>query len=176
MTDPPNWKALRRKCRPNRILVELVGESPPAGLSFFYLADSNLFRYTEGAFGDVFGGDVPRGVDFLRYFQNLGFYLDDLCEFPVNGLERSERREARKTGVAPLAARLRCKQPRAIVSVMAGVVGDVREAVRIAGLAEVPFYSLPFPAQGHQREYQSGLSTLLLELSDASVLGVRPWT
>ncbi len=42
--------ALRRRFRPSQIAVLLVGESPPAGDTFFYDGDSNLFCHTWKAF------------------------------------------------------------------------------------------------------------------------------
>ena len=46
---------LRRRYRPETVRALFVGESPPAGGTFFYAANSNLYRFTEQAFRAALG-------------------------------------------------------------------------------------------------------------------------
>jgi hypothetical protein len=137
-----------------------VGESPPANGTFFYLQDSNLYRYTLEAFELVyakFGSDQQ----FLAWFCEHGYYLVDLCQTPVNHLEKRERRAARRAAVDELAGVLRDLRPERIVIVVKAIEGEVRAAVGAAGLETVPMSAVPFPAQGNQRRYVEQLAGLL---------------
>jgi len=73
---------LRRKYRPDKIRFLIIGESPPHKGTFFYKKDSLLFKATLAAFEIVF--PKVNQVDVLDQFQQMGFYLDDLCEEPVD--------------------------------------------------------------------------------------------
>jgi hypothetical protein len=44
---------------------------------------------------------------------------------------------------------------------MKGIAESVAQALRRASLETVPCYVLPFPAQGHEREYVSVLQDLM---------------
>lgn len=83
---------LRLALKPDTIKVLFVGESAPAGGTFFYKADSNLYRYTREAFSVAFGLTCASGRDFFDLFKAHGFYLDDLCDTPVNDLSKTLRR------------------------------------------------------------------------------------
>jgi hypothetical protein len=109
---------LRQSYRPDRIRVLFIGESPPAGGTFFYKVDSNLARYTQQAFSQAFERQFDSGEAFLRFFKALGCYLDDLCLTPLNRLDRRERKRHRTAGVDLLAERIRTASPQVVVSVM----------------------------------------------------------
>ena len=106
------------------------------------------------------------GKDFLQFFKLKGCYLDDLYPTPINDIKLKDvRKQRRKEGVAPLAVRMKTYEPHAIISVMRGkesIEPDVLEARNLADLSSVQFYSLPFPAQGHQRCYVAELTNILL--------------
>lgn len=87
---------LRRQYRPDNVRVLMVGESPPVGGTFFYAANSNLFRHTKAAFEKALRRTWSPDEAFLQFFSREGFFLDDLCLHPVNGLPNAERRRARK--------------------------------------------------------------------------------
>jgi hypothetical protein len=53
---------------------------------------------------------------------------------------------------------------------MLGIEQQVRCAMDRAGLGQLPFYSLPFPACSHQEEYVQGLVAALDELGDQGIL------
>jgi hypothetical protein len=69
---------LRLYYRPPEVRVLFVGESPPAGGTFFYAADSGLYRATRDAFYEA----IPeaRSGKFLERFAAYGCYLEDLCQ------------------------------------------------------------------------------------------------
>jgi hypothetical protein len=163
-------QALREQYRPEIIRVLFVGESPPAGGTFFYQGDSNLARYTQAAFSRIYGKEFETGESFLRSFQLLGCYLEDLCLEPVNHLSKSERKRARSDNVPGLSVRLRESAPEALVVVMKAITPHVQQAASQAGLADVAFYSLPFPALGNQHRYTSELASVLNDLRDADIL------
>lgn len=151
------YEILRMGFRPRRIKVLFIGESRPVNRKFFYRGDSRLATYTREAMGDERGSLST----FLKRFQSLGCFLLDLCSEPVNGLPPSERRNARKHGVQTLGEKLQHIQPLVIIVVMKGIEESVTQALRLANLETVPRYVLPFPAQGHEREYVSTLQDLM---------------
>jgi hypothetical protein len=168
--DIDQLQEIRERYWPAPIRVLFVGESPPAGGTFFYRGDSNLARYTRAAFSNVYGEEFETGESFLRFFQSLGCYLDDLCLDPVNHLSKSERKRARSRHVPGLGVRLREIAPEAIVVVMKEISPHVQLAASQAGLTDVVYYSLPFPALGNQHRYTSKLVGVLRELKDADIL------
>jgi hypothetical protein len=153
------YEILRMEFRPPRTKVLFIGESRPDNGTFFYRGDSRLARYTREAMGD----EHDSLSIFLERFQSLGCFLLDLCSEPVNGLPPSERRDARERGVKALGEKLKDIQPFAIIVVMKAIAESVAQALLQVNL-EVPRYVLPFPAQGHEREYVSGLRDLVSQL------------
>jgi hypothetical protein len=70
--------------------VLFLGESPPAGGTFFYYANSKLYDATR----EAFEAGIPalrRTDDFLDAFKRLGCYLEDLSPVPVNHLDLKDR-------------------------------------------------------------------------------------
>ena len=171
---PLEAETLRRKHRPSDIRVLFVGESPPAGGTFFYAANSNLFRAMASVFAEVFGRQVPTGAGFLEFFERAGCYLDDLCLEHVNRMSAPDRRRARKAGEKSLAARLVAYKPSVVVAVPMSVRPHVERAVAQACPARVPVNSVPFPAMGHQQRFATELGALLRALSAENVLPIRP--
>jgi hypothetical protein len=162
---------LRQVYKPDGVRILFVGESPPAGQTFFYKGNSNLCRYTQEAFSAAFGTEYEDAGSFLIHFWRAGCYLDDLCLAPVNHLTKAERRAERKRGVGPLAERMAAMSPRVVVVVMKGIALHVQQAVKRAGLTGVPLRALPFPAMGHQAKYVAGLAQVLRDLRMVGVLG-----
>ena len=78
------FEILRSRYRPAAIKVLFVGESPPAGGTFFYLGNSILARHTQRAFQEVYRAKFTGPCEFLTAFAGLGCFLDDLCLSPVN--------------------------------------------------------------------------------------------
>jgi hypothetical protein len=143
----------------------LVGESSPAGGTHFYRANSNLYRATRDALREAFAlGDVPSGDEFLAWFRELGFWLVDLVDSPVDDLPTRERRSAVQNGRAALARTIRQVDPERIVAVMTGIGGDVRAAARLAAFDESRIDVLPFPLYRGRSQYVSHLAAIVHDL------------
>jgi len=151
----------RNAYRPQYVKYLVVGESPPQGGRFFYQANSILFRQTQIAFSHVFGKACGDGVAFLQFFQEQGFYLDDLCLVPVNGLPDQDRIRKRLAGIGPLAERIKSYKPTKIIVVMKGIASEVGVACRVAGV-NPPDLVLPFPVRpAHQATFRGDLARFL---------------
>jgi hypothetical protein len=158
-------EALRKEHKPKPVCVAFVGESAPAGDTFFYAANSTLYYETRDAFERALPAN--RGSErFLERFEALGCYLDDLCLTPVNRLADDERRQRREEAVEPLAARLRDYAPEVVVAIgKTTAAPHVRSALRHADLAAIPFHIVSFPGRpehrvGFHREMDSILDSV----------------
>ena len=148
----------RRRYKPADIRVLFIGESPPAGGTFFYYANSNLFFATRQAFEAAIPA-LRKHEDFVAAFAALGCYLEDLSPVPVNDLsltdpaQKRERRELRRNGIPPLARRMRPWSPAVVATVMLDMVntGDIDETMRRAGYSGVERADLPFPGRHRDR-------------------------
>lgn len=155
----------RQKYRPKNIKCLFVGESAPAGGTFFYFADSLLYRQTLTAFREVFGDKCGDGVAFLRFFMGQGFYLDDLCAIPVNHIkDKNERVRQRDLGVMPLGNRIKTYNPDKVAVVMKAIEPHVRQACIMAEVSQ-PCLVLPFPRPEHQRTFNQMLVRFLQSLA-----------
>ncbi|MBV8632566.1 MAG: hypothetical protein JOZ83_16690 [Silvibacterium sp.] len=165
-----NLEELRQQYHPDPIRVLFVGESRPAGGTFFYKGDSGLARYTKQAFQHAY--DLPElaMADYLSGFKAAGCYLDDLCLEPVNRMSASGRRAAWKRAVEPMANRLREYSPGLIVPMLRSIESRVRQAAEKAGLLDRMRPALPYPGMGFHSRYITQLSRLLVELREASIL------
>lgn len=167
--------ALRDRYRPSRIRVLFVGESPPAGGTFFYASNSKLYAATRTAF-ETGVPELLLGRDFLDDFQALGCYLDDLCLQPVNHLKgtpvlEAQREAERKRGEDSLASRIRAAHPMAVVVVMKGIVANVWSAMGAADVGDLPQHAFPFPGRPqHSEAYIAGLADHLRELREQGTL------
>jgi hypothetical protein len=117
---------LRRRFRPAWERLLFVGEAPPASGRFFYQADSGLYRAMRDAFITAFP-DLS-DANFLQSFQTLGCYLVDLCEKPVDRLNRQQRRKICEEGEIRLSRMLRQLQPEIVVTVVRSITANVRRA------------------------------------------------
>jgi len=165
-----NLEELRREYRPAQIKLLFIGESPPAGGTFFYKGDSGLARYTRLAFQRAYGLPDLAMADFLNSFKGAGCYLDDLCLEPVNRMGASDRRAAWKRAVDPMAKRLREYSPGLIVPILRSIETSVRQAAKRAGIVDHMSPALRYPGMGYHSRYVAELSRLLVELREASLL------
>jgi hypothetical protein len=53
---------------------------------------------------------------------------------------------------------------------MIGIANSVKRASAIAGANAIPRYILPFPAQGHERDYVAKLRSIVSCLEEEGVL------
>ena len=165
--DVARWEALRRRFRPSQIAVLLVGESPPKGDTFFYDGNSNLFWHTWKAFTMAIPS-VPNVGDFLNWFKAMGWYLTDLSPAPINNLSKTKRRELRVDGEPGLARFITESRPPVVIAVMLAIEENVRRAITQANYTPEAHY-LPFPAHGHQGEFERGLATIVRDLMKRTI-------
>jgi len=142
----------RYRFRPDIISTLFVGESAPAGGTFFYYGNGTLFREMKKVFGNQ--------NSFLEDFKRKGFYLDDLVLIPVNKLLKPERKKLRWDATEELADRLIAYQPKAVVVVMKAIVPMVREAIRKAGISIEPF-CVSHPAFGNSTRFRNGMTEII---------------
>lgn len=161
---------IRMAFRPPKTRVLFVGESPPAGGTFFYIGDSSLARYTQEGFSRAYGVDFKNTKEFLNSFMNNGFYLEDLCHIPVNNMDGSGRRRTQKESIEIFAERLKDIDPKAVVTILVSIKKHIEKALLIAGLSGTPHYVLPFPAMSHQQRYVVELSNVLHELHRKGII------
>jgi hypothetical protein len=154
---------LRLQFRPEKVTTLFVGESSPAGGTHFYLANSNLFRATREAFASAFGEEnVPDGPRFLHWFRELGCWLVDVADRPVNRLSGAERRAAVAGGVSGLSGIVRETGPQRIIAVKASIASVVRESAQHAGFSG-ELIELPFPVRQWRKEYVRRLAEALAQ-------------
>jgi hypothetical protein len=155
-----DFEVLRDRYRPDRIDVLLVGESRPAGGTFFYAANSNLFYATRAAFMAALG-PMPTGERFLEYLRDRGVWLYDIADQPVDRMVGRPRRDAVRSRVAHLTDLLKEERPRLVVAIKRDLAATVREAMREAELPLSRLQVLPFPLYQWRAEYVAGLARLV---------------
>jgi hypothetical protein len=164
--------AVRTRYRPTTTRLLFVGESSPAGGTHFYQADSNLYRATREAFGAALSVvDPPEGDAFLAWFQELGCWLVDLADHPVNRSSAGDRVHAVAAGIPALAETIRVTEPARILVVLRRIAPAVRRAARIAEFDDRAIDVLPFPTRQWRPVYVDQLAGIV-----ADVLGPRSST
>ena len=153
-------QTLRSRYRPRHVRVLLVGESPPVGGTFFYAANSNLYRYTRQAFVCAFEREWPTDESFLDFLRKFGFFLEDLCLEPINGMTKSDRRSARAEGEQSLTDRLVSMQPHYVAVTPKAIANHVTRSLASAGIDVQPAL-LPFPAMSWQADYVAAMAGFL---------------
>ena len=155
-----HFEGLRQRYRPDRIDILLVGESRPAGGTFFYAANSNLYYATHQAFQMALG-PMPAGADFLQLLRDRGIWLFDLANAPVDRMRGRPRRDAVQARVADLVVLLRESRPRLVVAIKKDLAPTVRQALEDAGLDADRLRVLPFPLYQWRTDYVRGLAALV---------------
>ena len=171
---------LRRKFRPADVRVLFVGESPPAAGTFFYAADSELYRATRGAFAAVLPA-CGASDSFLSCFAELGCYLEDLCPEPVNRLTNrtdgslQKRLQARRDCEPRLAKALTELRPQVVVVLLKGIAANVTRAATLAGDG-AERHTMTYPSRWHKHRlaYHRELVALLRALTRRGVLPTPP--
>lgn len=149
-----NIDQIRNKYKPDCIRILFVGESAPAGGTFFYNANSQAYHTIRSFFGK------DNDTCFLTWFKDQGFYLDDLVQRPINDTAQHERTAAWKAGIPDLAARIRSYHPQMVIAIVLKIRADVAEAARLSGTGAT-FHAVPFPGNGHQLKFKEAMSRIL---------------
>lgn len=166
---------LRLFYKPSRILLLLVGESPPPRRGFFYDADSpegQLSRNTRRVFEDVSGVEFANRRDFLSLFKRRGCYLHDLFGPRGKTILRTDRKE-REAAVEKLSDLLRQEKPKTTVSVLKRTSKLVTAAIERAQIATT-YRTLPYPTRNYAPQYRSGLAAILTSFSEAQDRAHQP--
>lgn len=158
--DPDEYERLRQQFRPKRIDILLVGESRPAGGTFFYRANSNLYYATHEAY-QVALGPMPSGDAFLSFLGERGVWLYDLADAPVDRMRGRPRRDAVRARVSDLVALLRESRPRVVVAIKKDLAATVRQALIDADLDAARLHVLPFPLYQWRQAYVRGLASII---------------
>jgi hypothetical protein len=135
---------LRRSFRPKKVRILFVGESPPASGRFFYRGNSGLYRAIREAFVKAFPN--LREADFLRSFRDLGCYLVDLCDLPVDRLSPKVRRKLCRAAEPRLAKSLRDLRPAIVIVVIRSIARNVQRSERLANWSG-RHVELPYPGR-----------------------------
>lgn len=146
----------RQTFRPERIAVLFVGESSPHGGTFFYDANSVLYRAMKELFESA--------KDFIAEFKAKGFFLDDLVQEPINHFKPALRDTYRLTAVPSLARRITDYKPAAIVVLMCAIEPMVSAAVRQSDVVDVPLYVTVFPGRFHRARFRKEMADILPKL------------
>lgn len=165
-------EAARQRFKPEQVRILFIGESAPAGGTFFYTMDSLLYDATQAAFRETVP-DLLTEQNFLQSFRALGCWLVDLCDRTVNRLPDDEREAARDAGVDRLAATLKAEAPSAIVNVMLAIGPWVDTAIADAGIGVRARFDLPFPRRGQEWRYIDELASALRSLRSRGILLAR---
>jgi len=156
---------LRLYYRPARIVLLLVGESPPPRKGFFYDAGSSdgpLSRNTRKVFEDFFEQRYPAKRDFLNDFQSKGCFLVDLFKVRGKTVPKATQQE-KAAAVAAMCSFIQDAKPRNVVSVLKRTSRLVEIAARGAKVP-VLHKPLPYPTRNSIKEYSSGLRLILSKL------------
>ena len=152
MASQTDLEKLRKSFKPQSIKALFVGESAPSGGTFFYLGNSNAYRYMKQAFGSP--------DDFLTWFKCRGLYLDDLVPFPIDNLQGSDRRRAQDEHVSDLADRIATHDPATVVSLLKKIDRPVQKALQASG-SEADYYCVHFPGNGQQNNFLADMREIL---------------
>ncbi|HWF32834.1 MAG TPA: hypothetical protein VG188_09775 [Solirubrobacteraceae bacterium] len=160
---------LRAEYRPAHGELELLllGESPPPGSGFFYLARSTIFTCTRRVL--VEQRDFPSDPGaFLRAFAAAGFFLDDFS--PRRGDQPASRPADAdvRASVARIADTIGAEAPRVVVGVLQRIERLVGEAVEQSQRPDTPWICLPFPnwrSDGTRKAFESALRRVIEDFS-----------
>jgi hypothetical protein len=158
MTALDNAEKLRQAYKPEKIDVLFVGEAVPSDNTFFYTANSPLYKYTKQAFEKVFPGTVFT----LEFFKEKNCYLFDLAG-PVGMMTYKGRITTVSEGIPLLAKIIIEKQPRYIISTKNANISAIVHANDKAGdpIPDKNIFDLPAPVFGSHHYYKSKLEKAL---------------
>ncbi len=158
---------LRLYYRPSRIILLLVGESPPPHKGFFYdptTTEGSLSRNTRKAFEEVFRVSYANRRDFLDQFKANRCYLFDLFKQRGKTIHKANKEE-RTVAIEELRILLLGEKPKILVSVLKRLIKPVEEAVKRAQI-QVHCKALPYPTRQYVKQYRSELTAILSENLD----------
>ena len=150
-------KVKRLEYKPKKIRYLLLGKSMPASGFFFYFENSDLYRYTKEIFLNNFSWEKEK---FLNYFMKNGFYLDDLCQEPIDDIDEAKKRKARKAYEQNLSIRIKEYKPLIVVSLIKSIERNVDNAILKSGL-NIPHIAITSPFRGRYLIYMDELDQVI---------------
>lgn len=147
---------LRARYRPPKVRVLFVGEAPPAGGTFFYRGDSQVFRYLREALQAHLG----HPSDFLSAFAERGYFLDDLVIEPVDRIPLKARAPIYRENVQLLADRMVAYDPEMIITILMRICPYVQDA-RCRARLNVLHHCVPFPGTGQQANFRRRMAEIV---------------
>ncbi len=163
----------REHYRPVPVKYLLIGESIPYDRNnnrFFYHKNSNLYYSTLEVFEEIFP-DLDDG-NFLDRFKEMGFYLEDLCEEPVNqykGVNEFKKIALRKLYEKELSEKIKEYNPELIIILLKSIAANVQNAQKMVNMS-IPFHVLKFLSQKYKEIYITYLKGLLTALKSSGAL------
>lgn len=140
-----------------------MAESPPESsdgeLRFFYNPEQerwdHMYRAVMSAVFPDFEYRPKEKDDWLRRFQERGYYLVDATDRPVNRLSSAERRSELKATVEAKLAEIKMlvTPDTPIILVKKNVFSAFNLRLRNAGYNVIHESFLPFPSHGHQARF-----------------------
>ena len=156
------YEMIRKQYAPERVRILFVGESRPRSDKFFYYENTFLYRYTKLAFQNA-------EINFsLEKFKELGCWLYDVCEAPVNGecVSKAKRKELIRAGLPKLDYIITQLKPEFVIVPKKGAMRDLifNFILQKGYIDGQNAFNLPFPNCGNQKKYQNQLSTILKQI------------
>ena len=168
------FKEISSQFRPKIIKVLFIGESPPAKERFFFFLAPNadLYNFTKQAFEIAFKDCAIDPNNFLNFFKNLGCFLDDLCENPINHLDDFTKDKKRIASISSLATRIKEYNPVVIIAIMKKIRNHITKAINISGIKPKHTFFLGYPTRKKEYidNYIYGLSEILKSLRTEKIL------
>ena len=164
------FERIRKKFKPKKIKVLLVGESPPKSGYFFYELKSILYEYTMKGYLNILKRGNLNEDEFPKLLKRRGIYLDDLCHHPINHLDNPLKEIKRKRSKPYLTKRLKSYNPDVIVILMIGIKKHVKEAIKLSGIKCKKIYTTHFPSMGWHKKYLEEITSIFNELKDTNYL------
>lgn len=155
------YEEARLEYQPSRIRALFIGESRPAGGTFFFNENSNLYYATKIAFEQVSSTYFN-----CEMFKQYGFWLYDVCDIPVNDLSPSERRLLIKEGIPTLRKTIQELDPEFIFVIKKSDFGKIiyPQILELGFRDGITSCLLPFPLYQYRKQYIDELSSMLEKL------------
>ena len=156
---------LRLNYKPRKIVLLLVGESPPPHKGFFYdttAPEGQLSRNTRKVFQDQHKTEYAGREEFLAQFKAKQCYLTDL--FPQRGrtIQKTNKLDRRKA-VNQLTNLLQEEKPKVITPVLKRIWKPVEDALENSR-TQARFKPLIYPTRHYIPQYTTGLHDILAKL------------
>jgi hypothetical protein len=159
VTVPSDTPNLRSPYRPKKVRVLFVGEAPPAGGTFFYASNSQVYRGLK----EVLQSHLGNPPNFLKAFKDRGYFLDDLALEPINSISGKKGSPVFRADVSLLARRMTEYQPEVVVTLQKRIGPFVQDAIVRAGL-DVRHYIVSFPGNGQQANFRREMADIVPRL------------